>query len=199
MRDLSILDLIKRRIDLGTPRQAVSSGIAMVTEDRKENGLLLTQPIRANVSLASMWKRFSRRGVVLSRLEGSVVVSMCESMETRCTSVEQSVETLSGGNQQKIAVAKWLVRDADVFLFDEPTRGIDVAARRRIYRLLESLANDGKGIVIVSSDLDELLETCDRIAVMSNGRMVDTFSRPNWSSDRIMQAAFAGYLDREPA
>ena len=90
---------------------------------------------------------------------------MCESLETRCAGIEQTVQTLSGGNQQKVAVAKWLVQDADVFLFDEPTRGIDVAARRRIYRLIDSLADDGKAIVIVSSDLDELFETCDRIAV----------------------------------
>ncbi len=93
-------------------------------------------------------------------------------------------------------VAKWLVRDADVFLFDEPTRGIDVAARRRIYRLFDSLRDDGKAIVIVSSDLDELMETCDRIAVMSAGKLVATFDRSNWSHDKIMQASFSGYLDQ---
>lgn len=118
--------------------------------------------------------------------------------------------TLSGGNQQKVAIAKWLVRDAEVFLFDEPTRGIDVAARRRIYRLFDSLASDGKGLVIVSSDVDELLETCDRIAVMSNGRLVETITRlaatpepagvplvsERWRHDFVTQAAFSGYLDR---
>jgi ribose transport system ATP-binding protein len=118
-------------------------------------------------------------------------------LETRFTSIEQSVETLSGGNQQKVAVAKWLLRDAEVFLFDEPTRGIDVAARRRIYRLFESLAANGKGLVIVSSDLEELLETCDRIAVMSAGHLVETFDRGNWSEDKIMQAAFSGYMERQ--
>ena len=85
------------------------------------------------------------------------------------------------------------MRDAELFLFDEPTRGIDVAARRRIFRLIESLAQDGKGIVIVSSDLEELMETCDRIGVMSNGRLVAIFGRDEWSHEKIMRASFSGY------
>ncbi len=173
------------------PSEAVSAGLAMVTEDRKQSGLLLSQSVRVNTTLNSMWISFSSAGVVRRRAEEQAVASMCQSLEIRCTSIEQSVGTLSGGNQQKVAVAKWLVRDADVFLFDEPTRGIDVATRRRIYRLFESLAASGKGIVIVSSDLEELLETCDRIAVISNGSLVKTFDRSNWSHDRIMQAAFS--------
>ncbi len=177
------------------PSQAVDAGLAMVTEDRKQNGLLLSQSIRVNTTLASMWKRFSFAGLIQPDKEDSSAANMCRSLETHCIGVEQPAGTLSGGNQQKVAVAKWLVRDADVFLFDEPTRGIDVAARRRIHRLIGSLADDGKGIVIVSSDLSELLETCDRIAVMSNGRLVEIFSRPDWSHDRIMQAAFSGYLE----
>lgn len=181
------------------PSEAVAAGIAMVTEDRKENGLLLSLSIRSNTTLASMFKRFSFGGLVRLRAEERVTQKMCESLETRCNNPDQLVETLSGGNQQKVAIAKWLVRDADVFLFDEPTRGIDVAARRRIYRLLDALSDDGKGLVIVSSDLDELLEICDRIAVMSNGRIVETFTRTNWSHERIMQAAFSGYLDRRSA
>ena len=121
---------------------------------------------------------------------------MTRQLETKCSNIDQLVATLSGGNQQKVAISKWLVRDAGVFFFDEPTRGIDVAARRRIYRLLESLAEAGKGIVIVSSDLDELMETCDRIGVISAGRWIADFDRDSWSTDQIMQAAFAGY--RQP-
>ncbi len=124
---------------------------------------------------------------------------MVDSLEIRCTGIQQSVGTLSGGNQQKVAVSKWLVQDADVFLFDEPTRGIDVSARRRIYQLFHALAQAGKALVIVSSDLEELLETCDRIAVMSAGRLVAEFPRADFSSDRIMQAAFSGYLTAEVA
>ncbi|WP_417731971.1 sugar ABC transporter ATP-binding protein [Rosistilla oblonga] len=173
------------------PSDAVAAGLAMVTEDRKENGLLLSQSIRANTTLASMNRLFSAGGWIRGAAERQMADRMRESMETRCTSIEQTVGTLSGGNQQKVAVAKWLVRDADIFLFDEPTRGIDVAARRRIYRLFETLARDEKSLVIVSSDLEELMDTCDRIAVMSAGRMVASFVRGDWSTEQIMQAAFA--------
>ncbi|WP_259632267.1 sugar ABC transporter ATP-binding protein [Stieleria sedimenti] len=175
------------------PSQAVAAGLAMVTEDRKQNGLLLQQSIRCNTSLSAMFKRFSRFGLITPMREATVAREMCRAMETRCTGIEQSVGTLSGGNQQKVAIAKWLTRDADVFLFDEPTRGIDIGARRRIYELFDELASAGKGIVIVSSDLDELMETCDRIAVMSAGRLVETRERSLWSEDAILQASFAGH------
>ncbi len=177
------------------PGEAVAAGLAMVTEDRKQNGLLLPQSIRVNTTLCAMWHRFSAGGMIRRRAEQNSAEQMCRQLETRCTSIEQSVATLSGGNQQKVAVSKWLVRDANVFLFDEPTRGIDVAARLRIYHLFHSLSRDGKALVIVSSDLDELLETCDRIAVMSAGRMVATFDRSNWAHEKIMQAAFLGFID----
>ena len=179
-----------------SPSQAVAAGLAMVTEDRKQNGLLLSQSVRVNTTLSALRKLFSTGGVIRQQAEQQSTAAQCASMETRCTNMEQAVETLSGGNQQKVAVAKWLLRDAAVFLFDEPTRGIDVAARRRIYRLFESLANHGKALVIVSSDLEELLENCDRIAVMSAGHLVATFDRGVWSEDKIMQAAFSGYMER---
>ncbi|TWU62461.1 sugar ABC transporter ATP-binding protein [Crateriforma conspicua] len=179
------------------PRQAVAAGIAMVTEDRKDNGLLLSKSIQFNTTLASLRHRFANAGMVRGRIERSATQTQCDQLDIRCSTIDQCVGTLSGGNQQKVAIAKWLVRDADVFLFDEPTRGIDVAARRRIYRLIDTLAKDGKGVVIVSSDLEELLETCDRIAVMSDGRLVETFERNDWSHDRIMQAAFSGYRTQE--
>ncbi|QDV82824.1 sugar ABC transporter ATP-binding protein [Planctomycetes bacterium TBK1r] len=181
----------------GHPSQAVAAGLAMVTEDRKQNGLLLQQSIRCNTSLSAMIKRFSRFGLIRPAREATVAGQMCRAMETRCTGIEQSVGTLSGGNQQKVAIAKWLTRDADVFLFDEPTRGIDVGARRRIYELFDELASAGKGIVIVSSDLDELMETCDRIAVMSAGRLVETRERSLWTEDAILQASFAGHRTKE--
>lgn len=174
------------------PRQAVDAGIAMVTEDRKQNGLLLSQSIRANTTLCTLRKRFASLGVIRQRHERGVTEEMVESLQTRCNDIEQTVRTLSGGNQQKVAVSKWLVRDEDVFLFDEPTRGIDVSARRRIYQLFESLAESGKAIVIVSSDLEELMETCDRIGVMSAGRWAGEFHRGDWTADQIMQAAFSG-------
>ncbi|QDV26201.1 sugar ABC transporter ATP-binding protein [Aureliella helgolandensis] len=179
------------------PRQAVVAGLAMVTEDRKQNGLLLHQSIRVNTTLSALGTHFASLGILRRRRECAATAERVEQLETRCNNIEQAVATLSGGNQQKVAVSKWLIRDAQVFLFDEPTRGIDVSARRRIYRLVDSLAAAGKSIIIVSSDLEELMETCDRIGVMSNGRWVHEFTRPNWSSDQIMQSAFSAYLATE--
>lgn len=178
------------------PREAVAAGIAMVTEDRKANGLLLTQPVRVNTTLATLKSKFSRCGLLQPKAEFGASNDLCQQMETRCTSVEQTAGTLSGGNQQKVVVAKWLLQDAEVYLFDEPTRGIDVAARRRIYQLFHSLAEAGKALVIVSSDLDELFETCDRIAVMSAGRLVDIFPRDEASPERVMQAAFSQHVNQ---
>ncbi|TWT84975.1 Ribose import ATP-binding protein RbsA [Planctomycetes bacterium CA13] len=179
------------------PYEAVARRMAMVTEDRKESGLLLSQPVRVNATLASMREKLSAAGIILFGKERRLAAEQCEAMETRYTSIEQSVGTLSGGNQQKVVIAKWLMRDADVFLFDEPTRGIDVAARIRIYRLFDALTDAGKSLIIVSSDLEELYEVCDRIAVMSNGQMVTSYERNEWSEDKIMQAAFSEYVKKE--
>jgi ribose transport system ATP-binding protein len=177
------------------PGEAVAAGLAMVTEDRKQSGLLLSKSVVINATLSSLWKRFSCGGWLRTADERDATLSMCERLEVRCADIDQAVATLSGGNQQKVFVSKWLVRDAEVFLFDEPTRGIDIAARRLIYRLMDSLAQAGKGLVIVSSDLEELFETCDRIAVMSSGRLTGTFTRGDWSREKIMQASFVGHRD----
>lgn len=175
------------------PAAAVNSGIAMLTEDRKQNGLMLSQSIVFNTTIAAMWTKFSLLGFRRGANEHQHSNQRCESLDVRCESMRQSVGTLSGGNQQKVAIAKWLVRDAEVFLFDEPTRGIDVAARRRIYRLVDELTAQGKAVVVVSSDSEELLEISDRIAVMSGGRLVKTFAREDATGERITQAAFASH------
>jgi ribose transport system ATP-binding protein len=177
------------------PGEAVAAGLAMVTEDRKQSGLLLSKSVVINTTLSSLWKRFSFGGWLRTAKERETTGSMCRRLEIRCSDIDQSVSTLSGGNQQKVFVSKWLVRDAEVFLFDEPTRGIDIAARRLIYRLMDSLAESGKGLVIVSSELEELFETCDRIAVISRGGMTGTFTRGDWSREKIVQASFAGHRD----
>ena len=176
------------------PAEAVAAGLAMVTEDRKHNGLLLSQSILVNTTLSSLRKRFSRHGLIQRTAEVRVTEKLRGQLETRCENIDQTVRTLSGGNQQKVAMAKWLVRDADVFLFDEPTRGIDIATRRTVYRLLDTLSAEGKACVIVSSDLDELVETCDSIGVMCNGKLVETFRRSEWSREKIMRAMFAEFV-----
>ncbi|MBN69486.1 MAG: sugar ABC transporter [Gimesia sp.] len=181
----------------GHPHEAVAAKMAMVTEDRKQNGLLLSQSIRVNTTLPSLDRLAGTAGVIDRQREATVVRTEWERLGIHARDMEQSVGTLSGGNQQKVAVAKWLLKDADVFLFDEPTRGIDVAARRKIHQLFDELARQGKALVIVSSDLEELFETCDRIGVMSAGRLVSEYKREEWSYDAIMQDCFAGYTSQE--
>ena len=117
-------------------------------------------------------------------------------MAVHCASLEQAVSELSGGNQQKVVIGRWLARDCSVLLFDKPTRGIDVAAKDMIYQLLRDLAADGKAVVFVSSELTELMALCDHILVMSAGRIAAEFLPGEWTQEKITQAAFSGYLHR---
>jgi len=171
------------------PRDAVRNGIAFLTEDRKEQGLLLQLPVRVNISLTRL-RSVSRFGWVNMPRERSVAARFIDAMGVRCRSAEQPVSELSGGNQQKVVIAKWMFRDSDILIFDEPTRGIDVGAKFEIYRMLGELAEEGKTIIFVSSDLKELMAVCDRIMVMSAGRVAATFARGEWSEEKIMAAAF---------
>jgi ribose transport system ATP-binding protein len=180
-------------VRIRSPRQAVRKGIALLTEDRKAQGLLLPWPVRANISLMRLGLMSNRAGWVRSDEERNEAARWARALNVRCSSLEQRVVELSGGNQQKVVIAKWLFRNCDILIFDEPTRGIDVGAKFEIYRLLAELADKGKAIIMVSSDLKELLALCDRIAVMSAGRIAATFDRDNWSQEKIMEAALSGY------
>ncbi|WP_343722869.1 sugar ABC transporter ATP-binding protein [Herbaspirillum seropedicae] len=181
-----------------SPKDAVKAGIAMVTEDRKGQGLLLPQAISVNTSLANLGS-VSRGGMLDHAAESSVAQDYVKKLRIRSGSVAQAAGELSGGNQQKVVIARWLYRDCPIMLFDEPTRGIDIGAKSDIYRLFAELAAQGKGLLVVSSDLRELMQICDRIAVMSAGRIADTFSRDDWSQERILAAAFSGYVGRQEA
>lgn len=174
-----------------SPAEAVDAGFAMVSEDRKVDGLLLSQPVLTNASLASLRLRFSWRGLVRRGSEWRATSEQLTALDTRLTSLDHAVRTLSGGNQQKVLLARWLLRDVDVLLFDEPTRGIDVAARRRIYALVDALAAEGKTILIASSDWEEIEETCDRVLVLAHGRVRGTWDRGVWSKRLVTQASFA--------
>jgi ribose transport system ATP-binding protein len=140
----------------------------------------------------------SRFGCINAARERSVAGQYVEALGIRCSSIEQLVGQLSGGNQQKVVIAKWMYRDSDILIFDEPTRGIDVAAKFEIYHMLANLAEKGKAIIVVSSDLKELMAICDRIMVMSAGTVAATFSRSEWSEEKITAAAFSEYLNLSP-
>jgi len=175
------------------PRDAVRAGIGLVPEDRRHQALLLDQPVRANMTLAVLRRLARARWWIDPGRETAAAATMRDRLDVRGRSLEQPVGELSGGNQQKVVIARWLLRDCDVLLFDEPTRGIDVAAKAAVHALLHELAGRGKAIVVVSSEIDELLAVCDRIGVMSDGRLVETFVRGAWSEAAILAAAFSGY------
>ncbi len=175
------------------PRDAVRNGIAFLTEDRKEQGLLMSLAVRKNISLARLGN-VSRFGWLDVSKERAVAGRHVDALSIRCSSTEQTVGELSGGNQQKVVIAKWMYRDCDILIFDEPTRGIDVGAKFEIYHMLADLAEKGKAIIFISSDLKELMAVCDRIMVMSAGSVAETFGRGQWSREKIMSAAFSEYI-----
>jgi len=179
-----------------SPVDAVGHGIALITEDRKGEGLLLTQSIGANIALGNM-PGISSAGFVDHDGENALAQRQIDAMRIRSSGPAQLVSELSGGNQQKVVIGRWLERDCSVLLFDEPTRGIDVGAKFDIYNLLGELTRQGKALVVVSSDLRELMLICDRIGVLSAGRLIDTFDRDNWTQDELLAAAFAGYQKRD--
>jgi ribose transport system ATP-binding protein len=180
---------------IANPRDAVRAGIGMVPEDRQQQGLLLPQPLRANLTLASL-PSFARPWLVDAEREARAAEEIRAGLEVHSQSIEQPAAELSGGNQQKLVIGRWLLRDCDVLLFDEPTRGIDVAAKIAVYNVLHGLSARGKAIVIVSSELPELMALCDRIAVMSAGRLVNTFTRGAWSEEAIVAASFSEHAGR---
>lgn len=183
-----------------SPHQAVRAGLAMTPEDRKQDGLLLTKSVRMNATLGRMAPltraaaglNLGWMGWIDRSAERSAAQEYVDATDLKCDSIEQPVEQLSGGNQQKALIARWLMSDAKVYLFDEPTRGVDVSAKATIYRLLHELVSRKKFVVVVSSDLLELMSLCDRIAVMARGKLVSSFERGDWSQERILAASLDG-------
>ena len=174
-------------VDLGTIRKAIDCGIAYVTEDRKALGLVLDEDIQKNVSLANL-AAVSRAMVIDDGLEFEVANNYRKALNIRCSGVDQQVVNLSGGNQQKVVLSKWLFAKPELLILDEPTRGIDVGAKYEIYTIVDQLASEGKGILMISSEMPELLGMCDRIYVMNEGRFVAEYTAAEASQERIMRA-----------
>lgn len=175
------------------PADAVRAGIGMVPENRKSEGLLLTQSVRANASLATM-TAYSRFGFTRPTAETEAATRGADQLDIKRDRIEQAVAELSGGNQQKVVMLRWLLRQSDILLLDEPTRGVDAAAKESIYSLLRQLAGEGKAILVVSSELLELMALCHRIAAFSGGAISEEFTPDSWSQEKITQAAFSAYL-----
>ena len=178
-------------VKVRTPADAIASGIALIPEDRKRQGIFALLSVRENVVLSGL-ERFSRRGLLSLRREKQRAQEFIASLRVATPHLEKRVLDLSGGNQQKVVIAKWLNTDAEVFLFDEPTRGIDVGGKIEVYRLMGELLARGAAIVMISSELPEILGLSDRILVMREGRICGEFTRAEATEEKILNCALRG-------
>ena len=173
-----------------SPQDAIAAGIGLLPEDRKTQGLTLQHGVRENFGLPNL-HRFTRFGFVRTRQERDELSRYIETLKIKVSGTEQRAGNLSGGNQQKVVLAKWLARHCEVLIFDEPTRGIDVGARYEIYLLMNELAAQGKSLIMVSSEMPEVLGMADRILVMHDGRVTGEVDARQAAPQQILQLAMA--------
>jgi len=181
-------------VDISSPGQAMELGLGFVTEDRKAEGLILPLSVRSNTALPSLSAR-QLLGFVQLQRETEVVSALCSDLDIRTPTLAQAVCNLSGGNQQKVVLARWLATDADVVIFDEPTRGIDVGAKMEIHQLMRQLANEGRAILMISSEMPEVLGMSDRVVVLSDGRVMGELSADEATEERILSLAYGDSSD----
>ena len=174
-----------KEIHLNNVQEAIKNKLAYVTEDRKGNGLILSNSIKFNTTLANL-DGVSKNSVINKDKEYAVAVEYKEKLKTKCPTVEQNVGNLSGGNQQKVLLAKWMFADPDILILDEPTRGIDVGAKYEIYCIMNQLATEGKTVIMISSEMPELLGMCDRLYIMNEGRIVGEMQADEATQESIM-------------
>jgi rhamnose transport system ATP-binding protein len=177
-----------RQVEIKSPQQAISLGLAYVPEDRQLHGLIPAMNITSNISLPIL-KEYARRGWLQDKAERSAAFSAARQMEVRANSIWQLARTLSGGNQQKVVLAKWLSTKPRILILDEPTRGIDVGTKAAVHALMSNLAAEGIAILMISSELPEVLGMSDRILVMHEGQMTALFSRAEATQENIISAA----------
>lgn len=176
-------------VKIKSPADAVKQGIGYLSEDRKQFGLLVNMDVKSNIALATIKEYQSSSLFVSGSKIKETAVKYVEQLKIKTPSVDQEIRLLSGGNQQKVVIAKWLRRDCDILIFDEPTRGIDVGAKGEIYKLLDELASSGKSIIMISSELPEILRMSHRIVVMSEGKITGVLSSEEATQEKIMEFA----------
>ena len=180
-----------KKLRIHSPEDAVRQGIGLLPEDRKHHGLVLGMSVEENITLAGL-KKTMVHGMLNKKKEGEFGKQYIDAMKIKTPNLQQKVKFLSGGNQQKVVIGKWLMTDGKVLIFDEPTRGIDVAAKAEIYRIMCELAKQGMAIIMISSELPEVLGMSDRVVVMSNGRVIGEMSRAEATQEKIMHLATGG-------
>jgi len=185
-----------RKTQINSPTDAIKNGLALLTEDRKRTGIMGVLPVRDNMMIASLPK-YEKKGFLDGRLIETTYKQEKSRLDIKSPSMHQLIKLLSGGNQQKVLVSRWLLTSPDILILDEPTRGIDVGAKAEIHRLMSKLAQDGKAIIMISSELPEILGMSDRILVMHEGRVGGIFERKDATQESIMQAATGHGLDAQ--
>ena len=180
-----------KEIDPKSPREAIDLGIALVPEDRKRHGAMLGISIKNNINMP-IYERNSKLSVINNKQEQEIAEKYKENMAIKTPSLNQLVKNLSGGNQQKVILGRWMAADSELIIFDEPTRGIDVGAKYEIYKLMNDLVeNQGKTILMISSEMEELMGMSDRIVVLSEGNMTGELSKEEFTQEVIMTYASA--------
>lgn len=177
-----------KKVTIKTPEQAVQKGICYLSEDRKRYGLLLIKSVAQNIALSSL-ENYIKSGFIDDKKIEKDSIKINKKIKIKTPTMQQQVKNLSGGNQQKVIVAKWLIKDSDIFIFDEPTRGIDIGAKSEMYTLMEELASKGKSIIMISSELAEIQRLSDRVVVMCEGRVTKTLNIEDVTQEEIMKYA----------
>jgi ABC-type sugar transport system ATPase subunit len=173
-------------VKINNPREAIESGIGYLPEDRKYEGLILTKSVKENITLASLTQKFCNGIVIDHKKEAQVSEEYREKLRIKTPDIQRQVKFLSGGNQQKVVFAKWLCSEVDIYIFDEPTRGIDVGAKSEIYQIINDLVANGAAVIVISSELPEILGVCDRVLVMRDGWITADIDRTDATQEKIM-------------
>jgi ribose transport system ATP-binding protein len=187
--DAGTIRLRGQEVSIKSPADAAKHRIGYLSEDRKKFGLLLQQEVNANIGLSSLHELFQSFGFMKDKAIRAKSREYVDALRIKTPSIAQTAKNLSGGNQQKVVIAKWLVKDCDILIFDEPTRGIDVGAKEEIYRLLNDLVQQGKSIIMISSELPEVLRMSHRILVMSEGRITGELTADEATQESVMHYA----------
>lgn len=180
-----------KEVHMKSVKDAIDNKLAYVSEDRKTYGLVLIEDIKKNMTMAALRTFFSRKGIVSGSEEILAAEEYKKRINIKANSINQPVTSLSGGNQQKVVLAKWMLTQPDVLILDEPTRGIDVGAKYEIYTIINELAKTGKAVIIISSEMPEIIGTCDRVYIINEGQIAGELSREEISQERIMQCIMA--------
>jgi ribose transport system ATP-binding protein len=189
--DAGTIYVDSQAVAIKSPSDAIGHGIGLIPEDRKEQGLVLGMTIKENTTLAIL-KKLSTWGIINRKHQRNLIHEFIRKLQIKITGIEQKVQSLSGGNQQKVVISKWLAQQPKILILDEPTRGIDVGAKAEIYGLINTLAHQGMAILLISSELPEILGICDRILILSYGRLVGELASEEATEEKIMRRFIGG-------